>query len=495
MIAPALICLLIAFGSSTLLLALRLRAPLGADEGYLWFGVQQLRRGRLPHRDFKSYEPGRYLWLAACSFVFGRGLLGVRLGTHLFFACALAGLLFALHRHGAAWSLIASAALVLSAWSHPQHKQFEHGWMLIGVAVLGAVLPQPGAWGFAGGVMVGLSLLFGFNLFLYLGAAWAMTLAAALVIGTWSPARDAVCATILGLAFGLAPFAAFLAVPGFAHRFYARRVGSVLARGSSNLPLARPWPWRAPTAALQSLDRVRRRMFAVWFLAMLLGPLLVLSAAFMRIERPDAGHAMMIAAAIVTLCAWHHAASRADVPHLAQVSGPFLLMLLLAASHWPWLPPLLALGLLWLIAPVTLRPNWARASASDVVGHLRLHQPPHATRLLRVARDLCADHAPHAPVLFVAPDLPQILAALDRDSPAYDTFCLYPASDPEQQAMIEQLTRNDAQVALISDAQIDGREELRFSRTHPKVWEWLQAEFVRIPTSEANSQVQVMQRR
>lgn len=37
-----------------LLLGARLRAPLLADEGYLWYGVQQLMRGRLPHRDFKS---------------------------------------------------------------------------------------------------------------------------------------------------------------------------------------------------------------------------------------------------------------------------------------------------------------------------------------------------------------------------------------------------------------------------------------------------------
>ncbi|MCP5477944.1 MAG: hypothetical protein H7A20_04025 [Rhodanobacteraceae bacterium] len=48
------ICMVLALVAVVATFGLRARAALGADEGYLWFGVQQLLKGRLPHRDFKS---------------------------------------------------------------------------------------------------------------------------------------------------------------------------------------------------------------------------------------------------------------------------------------------------------------------------------------------------------------------------------------------------------------------------------------------------------
>ncbi len=45
-------CLVLAGVATSLMLWSRIHAPLGADEGYLWYGVQQWLKGRMPHRDF-----------------------------------------------------------------------------------------------------------------------------------------------------------------------------------------------------------------------------------------------------------------------------------------------------------------------------------------------------------------------------------------------------------------------------------------------------------
>ena len=93
----------------------RARAPLGADEGYLWYGVQQLLKGRMPHRDFNSYEPGRYLWSGLFARLFGNSMLVLRGSTHLFFAAGLATALMALRTLDTGWPVVACAAAALAA--------------------------------------------------------------------------------------------------------------------------------------------------------------------------------------------------------------------------------------------------------------------------------------------------------------------------------------------------------------------------------------------
>ena len=208
------------------------------------------------------------------------GLLALRVSTHLFFACSLVAALVMLRQAGVDWWTVGCATVALPALSHPQHKQFEHGAMLLAWTANLALWMHPSAWTLgAAAATVGLSLFLGFNLFLYFGAALLLTLVLATAIGVVALEPQTLSALVGGGLLGLFPFACMACVPGFARNFHRRRVASVLARGESNLALPLPWPWREAPRQMRSLDLAHRRAFGWVFLAMLALPLIVLVVA------------------------------------------------------------------------------------------------------------------------------------------------------------------------------------------------------------------------
>lgn len=470
-------CGIVALAAAWWLLHARRADPLGADEGYLWYGVQQALKGRWPHRDFKSYEPGRYLWSALFARAFGAGLLPLRRATHLFFAVGLGAALLALRSRGLDWPSIALAAFVLSAIAHPQHKLFEHAWLLLAWSSCAWLLSAQSApaWACEGAVL-GLSLFFGFNLFLYASAGFALALAVAAATGILPFAAWRADALALGAATGLLPMACMALSPGFARMFYRRRIGTVIARGESNLSLPRPWPWRAVPAQLLGLDPVHRRAFQ-WIFLLLLGlPALALALVALRALPPAVDAPALLAAASLGLAAFHHAASRADPSHILQSLAPACLLLLSCAA--PFAP--LAFMPIAALMPWLAWPLWHRARGDGFVrrrvGGCDIDVPNAQARLFDAVAEACVAGSTRNG-LFAAPAYPAVYAALALESPVYDTFSLYPAEDAEQADMIAAIERAPVRVAVVSDAPIDGREELRFSRTHPRVWAHLNENF------------------
>jgi hypothetical protein len=47
--------------------------------------------------------------------------------------------------------------------------------------------------------------------------------------------------------------------------------------------------------------------------------------------------------------------------------------------------------------------------------------------------------------------------------------------------MIRELERDLPPIAVLGDIPIDGRDELRFSRTHPVLWGWLMTRYEAVP--------------
>jgi hypothetical protein len=475
-------CTLIAVIAALLLLYGRWRAPLGADEGYLWFGVQQLLRGRMPHRDFKSYEPGRYLWSGMVARLCGHGLLPLRIGTHLFFAIGLAFALVVLRSYGLSWPILAATALALAALAHPQHKQFEHAWILAAWAGNALLLlqPEPASLALAAAV-TGLSLLFGFNLLLYFGAALAITVSLSMLHGSLTlESRDIALLAAAGFGGTMPLMLLLLLSPGFRQRFLQRRVGAVLTRGQSNLPLPLPWPWRAPPRQLHDLKPAHRRAFQWSFLGLFATPVVIGGWVWIA-PAAFAGLApALLAAAVLGLCVGHHAASRADPPHITQAIAPLCLQaMLLAAAFAPAMAWVVAAAALWLTWPLQPRARGRHpaALASIRTDGWNIDATPIQASLLAEATRLCA-LLPDRAGFYAAPAYPALYALLKRDAPAYDTFALYPVDAQAQTSLIATLQHANVRAAIIDDAPTDGREELRFSRTHGAVWAHLHAAFI-----------------
>ena len=93
----------------------------------------------------------------------------------------------------------------------------------------------------------------------------------------------------------------------------------------------------------------------------------------------------------------------------------------------------------------------------------------------RGSLDLSRRHLAHGGSLLALPNLPWLYAILGRRAPIYDIYAIFPASEAEQDRMLTSISQADVRVAFIANAPTDGREELRFSNTHPLVWRYIVA--------------------
>ncbi len=459
------------------------------DEGYLWYGTLRVLAGEVPLRDFRSYEPGRYYWCAGWLFVLGRGIVPLRIAVHVFFFLGLTCGLLALRLAGVGWPAVVVAGIVLTAWAHKPYKLFEPALAMVAVLAGVELIVHPGYPAvIAAGAVVGAISFFGVNYGLYAGAALlgltvlegAKSNSIALVPGLG--------AYFAGALLGALPLLImFLCLRGFFAAFFERRVRAVLARGTSNLPLSVPWPWRPAPVAVDRLE------WAGWrFIARFIGLYFVLLPAFSwsvvvwavlaswpQIQADSA----LVAAAAVGAFSLHHAFSRADLHHLSQSISPVVIGLIALAGHglgWLAVAPILGLGAALMILAVHPRIERYRHRGAYVrhdVGGSSLWIRRTSAELIDSLSRVAEERLDASDSLLMVPTLAELLPILRRRSAVYDTYCLYPASERDEQRMLRSIDEERVRLAFVSDEAVDGREELRFSRTHPLVWAKLEAEF------------------
>ncbi len=480
---PALIIAIVLAGSS---FALQGRSGFNpADEGFLWYGVQRTVAGEVPLRDFQSYDPGRYYWCAAGAVLSGTGLVALRFSETLFACLGLWAGLLAARRITSDWKLLLLIGLMLTSWMFPSHKLFDHGILLIAILLGVRLVECPSQRRiFEAGCFVGLCTFFGRNHALY----GFFAIGTMLLLLHWKAPKEVPVRHLFlwcaGLGLGLTPLLGMLLfVPQF-FASYRESVESIFRHGA-NLSLPVPWLWRLSYAG-DPLTTINRILLGSLYMAL---PLFYLSmiALVLRLRAQELRqHPVLVAGGFVGLLYAHHAFARADVSHLAQAIHPFTLGVVAALLWWGC-----SRKYVWLaVAVITLagfmegapqnsfyrrmvsQVPWVKFDAGD-----EIFIPASEARLYNCLRNFIGKNLRPQQTLLIAPVYPGFYSLLDRPSPLWELYFFFPSTVTEQKTAIRKLRDRTVDWALLSNAAIDRRPDLRFESTHQVLADYLTRNF------------------
>jgi hypothetical protein len=459
------------------------------DEGFLWYGVQRVIEGEVPLRDFSSYDPGRYYWAAALMAPSGaNGIVALRVAVAIFQAIGLFIGLALLARASTKRDvgLLLIAAVTFAVWMFPRHKLFD---ISISIGLIGALsylIEQPSSRRyFLAGLAVGIAAVFGRNHGLY-GAVSGLGVLAYLTLK-----RDrgpglgrAVAIWALGVVVGYAPMLLMIAlVPGFGQAVW-ESIRFLFELGATNLPLPVPWPWTVRFASLLPVEATRAVLIGIFFIAIVAyGVTGIAWVIRQRLQNKPVSPALA-ASAFMALPYAHFAYSRADLSHLAQGIFPLLIggfaLLANRSARIKW-PLASALGAASLLVMLPLHPGWqcyasGQCVDADVSGS-KLTMDPGTAYDLALLRRLTEQFAPDHRSFVTAPFWPGAYAMMGRKSPMWDSYPILPRSEALQRAEIDRIRAADPGFALVIDAPLDGRDELRFRYTHPLIDQYIREHF------------------
>ena len=470
------------------------------DEGFLWYGVQRVLAGEVPLRDFMAYDPARYYWSAALMSLAGEhGIVALRATAALIQSAALfTGLVLIARSAGARRPadplFLTVAAVTVVTWMYPRHKLFDISMSISLLGLLTLLIESPSRRRyFVSGLGIGVVALFGRNHALYgvVGSAGAIGW---ILLGGASPRSvlKGVVYWAAGVLTGFGPLILMvLLVPGFASAFWDS-VKFVFEQRATNLPLPVPWPWTVNVGALPFNEAARQLLIGGLFIATLLFGVCGLAwLALGRIRRrPRAGavSSALVAAACLALPYAHVAFSRADVPHLAQSIFPLLiggLCLLAAAERRVRRTVALGIAVVSLLVMAPFHPGWpcrtGVACTAVVISGDTLTVDPATAGDVALLRQLSEQYAPSPQTMLATPFWPGAYALLDRKAPVWEVFALFPRSQAFEEREIERLRAARPGFALVVDIALDGREELRFRNTHPRIFEYITNSFEPLP--------------
>jgi hypothetical protein len=462
------------------------------DEGFLWYGVQRVLLGEVPIRDFQAYDPGRYYWSAALVSIFGNnGIMSLRAAVAVFQTLGLFVGLFLVAQSQRLKSradivFLFLSAITLAVWMFPRHKLFDISIsiFLIGILTYLITSPIPKRYLIAG-VCVGLVAVFGRNHGVY-GAVGSLGVIAWLSIKnrSYSSIIKAIVLWGVGVMIGFSPMILMMVlVPGFGVAFWDG-IRFLFEFRATNLPLPVPWPWTVNFAVASVGDAARGVLIGLFFIGTLVfAGLSVIWVVYHKVKEKPV-QPVLVASAFLAFPYAHYAFSRADVGHLAHGVFPLLVgcLVLLASSSarikWPFA---VALGAASIWVMHVIHPGWECLASKQCVAveisGKDLRVDPGTASDIALLRHLAKRFAPEGQAFIATPVWPGAYALLERRSPMWGIYALFPQAEEFENREIERVRASNPGFAVIFDFPLDGRDDLRFKNTHPLIHQYILKSF------------------
>lgn len=461
-----------------------------ADEGYLLYGTRELLKRKVPIRDYRAYDPGRYFWCAVWMKRLGSTFFVQRLAMSAVITITLwlvGSLIFAV---ADSWLFAWLVMLIAHIWIRPYFKSFEILFSITAVCMGYLELSEPNSLVLtASGINAGMAFFWGLNLGLYVGLATIVSWIISLFINQMS-FFSSLWAIAFGGLLGISPLI-FLALRhrGFLSAYGREKVLTVFQRGSTNLTLEYPWFWTSPRN-LQAVEETKRPFLkAVFTLVPFLYIAGIVVSINVRTTSPNTAN-LLLSSSIVGIAYLHHLFSRSDLSHLCQSIHPFIVMLAGMV-----LPVGFSLSLIFMAMLLAVS-IWAVENELNVYARYLMKKfkitrfeaegehfflPATQASLLKTLRMIINKYSDRGDSVFFAPVMPGYYPLFNRKSAVYDVYCVYPQSAQKQNQMIADIQKYGIRLAVVLDVELDHRKELRFQNTHPSVWRFLQEHFYVLP--------------
>jgi hypothetical protein len=348
------------------------------------------------------------------------------------------------------------------------------------------------------GTTVGLAAVLGRNHGLYGVVAGTGAIIYAYWGSSWREAGQAVAWSVVGVIVGYLPnLAMFMLVPGYAPAFL-NDIILLFQTGYTNLPLPVPWPWKASIGSASIADTLRVVTVGVLFMALpLFGVCGLIYAVYLQRRRSRGELAVFAAAVLLCIPYVHYAYSRPDIEHLSFAVFPLLIGLLVL----PLARPLVRFTVLsvllgasvFIMAPFysgsrgAREGNWREIS----IGHDVLTVHPSTAEEVNLLERLASRYACDNRSFLATPFWPGAYAVLQRKSPVWEIYALFPRSAAFQEQEITRIKAADPGFVVIMDITIDGREELRYKNSHPLIERFIRDNFTPVSDLKAPSYLQI----
>jgi len=374
----------------------------------------------------------------------------------------------------------------------PRHKLFDISLSILLIGVLAFLVQNPTSRRyFIAGLCVGLVAVFGRNHGIYGAAGSGGVMLWLSIKRVEEPGLiKGFVLWAVGVTTGFMPiFFMALLVPGFAAAFW-KSILFLFEVKATNLPLPIPWPWRVDFATVPLDIAIRGVLVGLFFIVtVVFGVLSIVWVVWQKNQNKQASPAL-VAASFLALPYAHYAYSRADAGHLAQGVFPLLVGCLVLLStqpakvKWP-LAVMLCAASIWVMH--IYHPGWQCYASKqcvniEITGSYLLVDPGTASDvgLLRKLADL---YAADGRSFIATPFWPGAYALLERKSPMWEIYALFPRPQVFEQTEIGRIAKAKPSFALIFDLSLDGNDELRFQNTHPLIYQYILDHFERLSDS------------